>query len=404
MDIAYLKRTFLRVGILLLLVFFLLYTVYHVFGSHFAAVSTQTLRKIQAEKKVSACMTVFRTEQVVHCSSAAVAYGCASGERVAKDEPLAYGFAEEQAQQAKYLQNLQDQLAFFEQVLRASTPSVRFTQIQAQITEAICRRNRAIAKGEAVEISCADELLRIAALQLQEANGNVDLVAQEKQLLSDRAQILAAAEQVVTATASGWFYAVADGYSQIYSVERLLQTLQTNSPEEMQALLTASPATFSSDVIGTLVTEPLWYGVCLLPTAESTALERGNTYEIAPQSGGNVMQCTLIAMLAADNGTYGVFTCETLPVDCQNFRFFGVDVFLSSQSGYEISYAACRFYDGKMGIFLLYGDEVRFVAAEILKDENGAYLLAASDELYEGARVITEGRNLYDGKRLGLRS
>ncbi len=404
MDIAYLKRTLFRAGLLFLMVLFLLYTVYHVFGGHFSAVSTQTLHQTQTGKKLPARMTVFRTEQTVYCSSAAVAYGCTDGERMAKDEVLAYGFAEEQTQQAAQLQKVQDQLALLGKTIQASAPSVRYTQIQAQITEAICRRNRAIAKGDEAEISRADELLRIAALQLQEANGNADLTAQEKQLLSDRAQFLGAAEQAVTAPASGWFYAGADGYSPIYSTEQLLQTLQTASPEEMQALLTASPVPLSPDVIGTLVTESLWYGVCLLPTAEVAAFQIGNEYRIAPQNGGSAMSCTLTSLLAADSGTYCVFACETLPSDWQNCRFSGVDVFLPSQSGYEIPYAACRFYDGKTGIYLLYGNEVRFVAAEILRDENGAYLLAASEGLYEGARMITEGRNLYDGKRLGLRS
>lgn len=215
-----------------------------------------------------------------------------------------------------------------------------------------------------------------------------------------------------TTNESGYFYAVPDGYENIFAID----FLNSMTLEQYYALEDCLPdSAVLSNSYGKMITSVKWYLTLSLDKKTVNRLTdlagRSGIIEVRfPYSDGVVVKMKIEKVISQTNYDTSVMVISTFShIDNFNYtRSQPVEIITSSYEGLKIPTSAIRVVDGKTGVFTLNGTSVKFKSTEVLYEENGYSICALPDKndinkisssllsLYDP--VITAGRGLYEGK------
>ncbi len=204
----------------------------------------------------------------------------------------------------------------------------------------------------------------------------------------------------ITATESGYFLSVTDGYESALDIEDLSNV----TPSFLDNL---SKKDSEKNVIGKIVSDYEWYIAAKVTLNQSLNFKEGDSLTLytsiksAPR-----LPVTVKKINISDNGTDAViiFACSNMNSELASMRSGPVTVVSREYSGLKISKKALRVVDSVRGVYVVSGMQIKFVPVDIIHSTDDYILCEKSDNdgslrLYD--QVVVRGKNLYDGKIIG---
>lgn len=204
----------------------------------------------------------------------------------------------------------------------------------------------------------------------------------------------------ITASESGYFLSVTDGYETAFDIE----DLSTVTSEFLDKL---SKNDTEKNVIGKIVSDYEWYIAAKVTLNQSLNFKEGDSLWVntslksAPQ-----LPVTVKKINISENGTDAViiFACSNMNSELASMRSGPMTVVNREYSGLKVPKKALRVVDSVRGVYVVSGMQVKFVAVDIIHSTDDYILCKKSDSdgslrLYD--QVVVRGKNLYDGKIIG---
>lgn len=246
------------------------------------------------------------------------------------------------------------------------------------------------------------EALLSAMNRKQAALGSTENFSAQLDTLKAELKVLSSslpqAKGQITSKQSGYFVSKVDGYEGVLSSEKL----QNITPEY---LADVKPQEVDSQAIGKIVSDYEWYIVAKVTINESLNYKEGEelilhtsvkTYPKLP------VTVNKINISESSSSAIIIFSCNEMNSELASMRSAPMTVVKKEYSGLKVPKKALRVVDGKRGVYVLTGMQVKFVPVNMLYS-NSAFMICekqSADEnvlrLYD--EVIVKGKKLYDGK------
>lgn len=405
----FLRRYFPRFAASLAIVAILVYTIYHVMASSSGGLITTPVRHIEDSRILSSTAYLFRDECLLTSPNEGLVLDLAqSGTKVSKDTPVAEVREGLTGVDLTAAQLRLNQLNRMIAVLQSSTPPAGETMQQADAYRAeaqnVSRMIRdAIAKGDWAALSQLEDRMLIALNRYAALTGDVGALEETLQsLVRERNELLAGkAITVQNTAASGYYYNrdYVDGYEDLFSTDALSQLTAAG----LQALAATSPSPAEDFAVGKMVYGYDWYLALLIPT-DTSLPEEGYSYRVTfPESNGHALPMTCQRVSTEQEGTLMILHADQIPSNLSFARTQTVEITLGSASGFYIPDTAIYTVDGVEGVYIFHESTVRFRKIRVIYRGDGYCIAEESPEgeesyLSVNDLLITEGKNLYDGK------
>ncbi|MBQ0109620.1 MAG: hypothetical protein KBS44_05020 [Clostridiales bacterium] len=254
---------------------------------------------------------------------------------------------------------------------------------------------------------------RQALIEANSYTAEINELNAEKERLSGE---LSGESTEVTATDSGYFYPVVDGYENFFTLDRLNHL----SCEDFENLANCVPDRQLIDSSsGKIVIGSTWYIAVATTKRTAENFREGKSYDIAFQYSGN----TEIKMLLKTKVTRTdkdmtvlIFSTKVIPKGFDFSRCQTVELPVASHSGIRISSSALRMKDGETGVYTVTGSKITFKKTKVLYSY-GSYSIcevpvnpvypdktdisySSKTELSLHDNVVLEGSDIYDGMRI----
>lgn len=211
----------------------------------------------------------------------------------------------------------------------------------------------------------------------------------------------------VYAPKAGYFSTLLDGYEDHFT-PNVLQNLTVDS---FHSLIEKPQNNYSSLALGKIITDFDWYTLCELSAKEAEDFKVGSRYSITYlYSSGEKIRALLQKKITQTDSDSVVlqFLIEEVPQNFDYTRSQTIRIIKSSVEGIGFPRSALRVVDGVQGVYVVSGNAVGFKQVEIINTTESMYFskeFATTDPNYKKHlngfdRVITEGKNLYEGKIL----
>jgi hypothetical protein len=372
-----------------------------------------------ADDSVEAAGILVREEQVLSAPSGIVDLQFDEGEKVGVGQAVAYLYQTEEAAQRRYtIRTLEQEVEQLEYAaaqgdsagdakldqtiisqavdLRASAARQSFTQLEDQVLElksTVLKRDYTYGDGSG-----------LAALQEQ-------LTQLRSQLRTLRSQA-GADTRAVTASVSGTFSALVDGYETLITPSDLSDL----TPAALRALLDQQVSEDSA-AVGKLITANRWYFAALLSESDAQRLTVGKqtVVRFSRDFDADVSMRVESVSQGADGQAAVVFSSTRYLSQTTLLRKQTAEVIFDSSSGIRVPKKALHVTeetvtdeDGTQrvtqvyGVYAVVGSRAELKPVEIVGESGDFYVVTSVDSdktaLRAGNEIIVAAQGLYDGK------
>lgn len=402
---TFLKRLVVLLGALLLFA----YMGYHIFMSAYSPIKTDIAVLYDEYETVDTTGFVVRSETMIPLTQQGFVYYIAeNGSRVSKDGKIADLFTSQEAavvkQQLRSLDEEIEQLKTIEEQGQNNRTNLDIINTQLYKAQASVIAQMSQPHLDGIDTLSADLLALMNKQQI--TIGRADgFEARMTALTSERASLAAkdaASISAVYSPTAGYFVNTVDGLESVINAD----TIASITTEDIRRAMETEPTVDSTNYIGKVVGSYEWYLVCVLPAEEMTRLPMESTVRLRlPFVSNETIPVTVIAENRDRDGNMAVvFRCDYMSADLSDIRMEQVQVLVKQHSGLRVPDEAVRFNEAQEpGVFVQEGNVIRFrrirVAyhseyedysiCEVVNEDN--YLQVYDD-------IVTEGKNLYDGK------
>ena len=166
----------------------------------------------------------------------------------------------------------------------------------------------------------------------------------------------------------------------------------------------ASPTkTRSSNAIGKLIGDYHWRVAAVVDTEKMFGLYEGSEVTLRVGSGTYLIDADIISVKnCGDNKAVYVFECDKLNSAVASGRTARFKLLVNSYGGLRVSRKALRYNENdERGVFIVRGDSLVFKKVNVVYWGEG-YVICSQEtdddylKLYD--EIVTEGKDLYDGK------
>lgn len=290
----------------------------------------------------------------------------------------------------------------------------------------------ASAAGRPEAASLAEEELLAALNAYYAALGGTDMTVSADSLRGEQAALVAGLPQVgsLTAEHAGWFFYDSDGLEAYFASSRV----NTMTMEDFRALTAYADGVRDADLgaaaAGRLVYSSLTYAATCLPAEDASRFAVGTRYRaLCGDSAGSELTLTCVRNEAVGDEALVVFSTQDAPELLLTVRSLTVEAVLETVSGYRVPTSALVNLESPAtgetvtGVYVLSGNRVVFRRVAVRAERDGYVILRTVDEVQAvledpetdpawvagikadgwsflslNDRVITGGRNLYEGK------
>ncbi len=201
----------------------------------------------------------------------------------------------------------------------------------------------------------------------------------------------------ITSSESGYFISVTDGYEKTFDISDLSKI----TPEFLSNL---SKQKFDNNVVGKIVSDYEWYIAANISLEQSLNFKEGDNLTIhttVKASPDLPVQVKKINLSSDGTDAVIIFSCSSMNSELATMRSGAMKVIKQEYSGLRIPKQALRVVEGKKGVYVVSGMQIKFVPVEIVYTADDFILCKKTDidgdlRLYD--QVVVKGKNLYDGK------
>ena len=371
--------------------------------------TTAIVYRYRSEQAIAVRGYVVREEQVVDCAETLLELTHAEGERIGAGDTIATVYRSAEALRAtQELEALRAQKEQLEYARNAANDTETALKLDSEIRDQILSVRAAYEAGSFSALDALSDRLKTTVLKREYAyNGSEELGARLEELNAQIREASAASGGTtrVTASVSGTYSAVADGYEGVLTPESLADM----TPSGLAAV---SPQSVSSTV-GKIVSGSKWYFAASVSEADAAKLRTGQRLTLRMASGVDFdLPVTLTRVSEAENGNCLVVTeSDKYLAYVTLLREQNAEIVIDEYEGLRIPKNALRVNgDGVSGVYCLIGRTAYFKPVNIIY-QGGEYCLvepgrieAATESqkslltLRTNDEVIISAGELYNGK------
>lgn len=371
--------------------------------------TTAIVYRYRSEQAIAVRGYVVREEQVVDCTETLLELTHAEGEHIGAGDTIATVYRSAEALRAtQELEALRAQKEQLEYARNAANDTETALKLDSEIRDQILSVRAAYEAGSFSALDALSDRLKTTVLKREYAyNGSEELGARLEELNAQIREASAASGGTtrVTASVSGTYSAVADGYEGVLTPESLADM----TPSGLAAV---SPQSVSSTV-GKIVSGSKWYFAASVSEADAAKLRIGQRLTLRMASGVDFdLPVTLTRVSEAENGNCLVVTeSDKYLAYVTLLREQNAEIVIDEYEGLRIPKNALRVNgDGVSGVYCLIGRTAYFKPVNIIY-QGGEYCLvepgrieAATESqkslltLRTNDEVIISAGELYNGK------
>lgn len=212
------------------------------------------------------------------------------------------------------------------------------------------------------------------------------------------------AEDVITAPAGGYFVKDTDGGETLFEPS---VAQRWNTSDLYDAIETAKKLSVSKSNVGKLILDYKWHYYCLVDERAAEGIVKEKAYKIIfSETGGTALNTIAVRIdKPGEDGRCLVdFLCDSISPSVTSLRYDSAQIVVRSYNGIRVSQSALRIVNGERGVYVKYGNVLRFKKITPLFEDKNYLLLPFEQSEENGVKlydeIIVEGKNLYDGKIL----
>ena len=337
----------------------------------------------------------FRDEEPIdNATGSSVKHIVYSGERVQQDAPLAIIYSDQESMDlSRQLDPLEERISLLDTALQSTSDSSNIAKLDQVITLTIEQLAEQVKEGSGSSVASAASSLR--TLSLRREAGNVDtneVSAEHDALVSEQSSLehqLTGRTTELTASSSGYFSEVVDGYESI---------LTPSSLDEMTV-----------EQFDKIVKGFNWYLAAKIPAEQAERLQVGQELTVNFTQASMESKVTVHSINHQGNSDTALLVMEGTEFSSEmvSMREQPIEIIIATYTGLKVPKSAVRVQeqtdsDGKTtqipGVFILSGSIQKFKMINELFEADDYYVVEQSatnsDMLVERDQVIVQGKNL----------
>lgn len=253
----------------------------------------------------------------------------------------------------------------------------------------------------------ADSALRLKRTLLQRAavinrqidfDGKIALLKEQKAALLQNVKSLG----TVKSERSGYFVSSVDGFEDDCATAKI----RDYDIAGLEALATRNP-TGDSAVVGKVIEGYTWQFAAVVRTTGLRNIRVGSAVYLSfVGTGVERVPCKVTDIAGEGLQSIVYLSSDTLSRELASLRSGSIEISTKQYKGLRISARALRVVGGEKGVYIVYGQQIKFKKITVLY-EGGSFLVVsdtapagedAADYIKRYDEVIVEGTDLYDGK------
>ncbi|RHR10788.1 hypothetical protein DWX58_05260 [Pseudoflavonifractor sp. AF19-9AC] len=400
-----------------------IYFGFYVFDTFNDPFSTALVYNYTVNDSAEADGLLVREEQVISSQEGIVELTRSEGEKVGVGQTVAMVYRDSQAQDDQAaLEALNQEIALLQYAATESGDVESAAKLDEEILQAVVELRASAALDDYSQLE--DQVLEVKSQVLKrgytygEGLTSEDLSARLQDLKNQRSALSsqsAAATTKITASQSGIFSSLVDGYETVVTPQNVFQL----TPSSLEGLLDGDGVT-SGNGLGKLICGYRWYFAATLPVDVTERMREGGTAQV--RFSGDFTQdvdMTVEQIGQEENGEQVVvFSSDKYLARTTLLRSQSVEIIFDSWSGLRIPKEALRMETytykdeetgeekegSRLGVYVLLGGKAEFKTVKVITEGSDYYVVEAtsttSGALRAGDEVITRATGLYDGQLL----
>ena len=406
-----------KVAMFIFVAIVFVYTAYHLVNLFLSDDIETIISGVTTESdSVSGTGYIFRDETLLSSGTAgAVDYFIEDGEKISVGQEIANVYGLSSANDgilAKRMLLLTDrQISLLEKSTISGAEATDLAALRKDAGDTYYKLLNLISERDTSELAVQTEKMMVTMNKMNVlTDGTSAVTSSLNTLKTQRASYLVGTHLPQTSPKSGYFYYTPDGFESKFK----LSTLEDMTANEFYSLIhyyENNDPKIDSAVYGKIADTTVWNFVMSLSQKKSARLEDGKEYKLTFKENNNTtLTMTLQKRIEAASREESilVFQCNRLPDNFALERCQNAEIELSSINGIYVPLSAMEKVDGVKGVYVLRGSVVHFRKVDIIYNGADYCLVAESGEaegVYEylgtNELIITNGKNLFDGRILG---
>ena len=406
-----------KVAMFIFLAIFFVYTDYHLVNLFLSEDIETIISGVTTESdSVSGTGYVFREEILFTSGTAgAVDYFVADGEKIGVGQQIAnvYGVSlSSDGILAKRMLFLTDkQISLLEKSVISGAEVTDLASLRKDAGDTYYKILNLISERDTSELAVQTENMMVTMNKMNVLTDGTSSVTKSLDALrAQRESYLVGEHMPQTSHKSGYFYYTPDGFESRFKPSAL-EDMTANEFYSLVHYYENTEPKIDSAVYGKLAETTVWYFAMPLSQKRAAALVDGNDYRLTFKENNNTtLTMTLEKRIEANSREESIliFKCNRLPDNFILDRCQNAEIEISSMDGIYVPLSAMKRVNGVRGVYVLRGSVVHFRKVDIIYNGADYCLVAESGEAegnyeYLGTNelIITNGKNLFDGRILG---
>lgn len=372
-------------------------------------ITTETAYSYGFDEEVPFEGVFLRDEQLIYNSGTGVlSYECENGTKVGKSTVVARRCRSDSDIAYRHeAEALESQLVVLTNAERlVGTDSSQLEAISAQINESHSEIVSSIMNGDfSAAMGYENSLLEALCkreITLNECSGYSERKSEIQRRISELNAMISGDVQNITAGETGYFMSSVDGYENEISYDGIEQM----TAERIEQIIANPRKNTDNSAIGKLIADYHWRVAAVIPTENLFGVNEGSTVTMRIGSGSQLLEMSVVSVTACGDGkSVYIFECDRLNSAVTSGRTARFKIVVNSYGGLRVSRKALRYNDkDERGVYVVRGQSAVFRKVDVVYWGSDYVIVEQNldDEylkLYD--RIITEGKDLYDGKIIG---
>lgn len=363
-----------------------------------------------------------RDETLIYDSGSGVlSFENSDGTKVGKSSVIARRYkSENDSAYLRRIELLKSQIAVLESAEKLiGTDSSQLEAISMQINESHSDMVSAVLDGDFSRAAAKQNSLLEAMckreITLEDVNGYEGKKSALNSEITRLQSLISGSVREIVAGNAGYFVGNIDGYENEIGYD----DTELMTEEKINGIIASPKKGSQSGVIGKLIADYHWRIAGVIGADYVQGISAGDTAEIRVGSDGKKFKVTLISkQIKGGNKAVCVFECDRLDAVVVSGRTARFKLIINSYGGLRVPRKALRYSEeGERGVFVEYGQTLVFKKVDVLYwaddyvicqqnvlkkyDDDYAERVLDDDYLKLYDIMVTEGKDLYDGKFVG---
>lgn len=367
----------------------------------------ETAYRYNYEEEIPFKGVYMRDETLVYdFGSGVLSYEIEDGSKVGKSSVIARRYrSENDIIYRREIENIQAQLeVLYNAEKLIGTDNSQLDAISAQINESHAAVVSSIFRGDYdTADNKKDDLLEAMCkreISLKNSDGYLERKQQLNSEITRLESMLRGEVQDVTADGVGYFVSEVDGYESDIG----FSDIDIMTADYINEVIASPKKGDSSDsVVGKLIADYRWRVAAVIDTERMFGIYQGSTVTLRVGASTQLLDAEVVySKPCGDGKSVYIFECDNLNSAVAGGRTAMFKVVINSYGGLRVPRKALRYNDeGIQGVYIIRGQSLVFKYVDVLYW--GDDYVICSNELKDNYlmmydQIVTEGKDLYDGK------